>query len=253
MLCLECGACTASCPVNGHFNPRLFLRGQSSSDLWSCTTCYCCYEVCPTEVDIPAMVKSARRHSAMPDIHAVVLERLYETGMATPASESVLEVRRKLGIGVPCSTQFDPRALEEVRCLLEAGEGDGSVIPQNLLEGDGPVCVDDADAVCFYPGCVSANVMPEVESASKACLEALGVDVLDMPGYSCCPSTGAVFYDEWRWALLAARSLAIAEEEGVPLVVTSCNGCFTSLHDAYLVLKDRKVRENRPKAKGEEG
>jgi len=61
-LCLQCGTCSASCPL-GRLTPfrirQLIRRAQlgfrdqvlSNKDLWLCTTCYTCADRCPRDAD----------------------------------------------------------------------------------------------------------------------------------------------------------------------------------------------------------
>ena len=60
--CLECGKCTAVCPIsqaNGSYSPRrlladgIFYGGEglvSDHLLWSCLTCQLCSQRCPVDV-----------------------------------------------------------------------------------------------------------------------------------------------------------------------------------------------------------
>ena len=106
--------------------------------------------------------------------------------------------------------------------------------------------------LCYYVGCTSQNVHPEIESSARLVLRELGVELIDMPGASCCPTPGIVpSYDELAWLALAARNIAIAEEKGHDIVVT-CNGCYYTLYEANRTLKADKslaVRVNEMLAK----
>jgi len=70
-LCLTCGLCSAGCPASGleDMNPRKLLRMAalgldeeiaSTPWVWMCTMCFRCKEVCPMQVDIPALVYELR-------------------------------------------------------------------------------------------------------------------------------------------------------------------------------------------------
>jgi len=70
--CLECGKCTAVCPVSRHnsnFSPRLMLEralmdfeGELIHDreLFSCLACYACSNLCPSDVDYPVFTQKVR-------------------------------------------------------------------------------------------------------------------------------------------------------------------------------------------------
>ncbi len=70
--CLECGKCTALCPLarqDGTFSPRRLVeelvQGQPeetlhSPRLWSCLTCRACQERCPQGVDYCTLIRGAR-------------------------------------------------------------------------------------------------------------------------------------------------------------------------------------------------
>jgi heterodisulfide reductase subunit C len=80
--CLECGTCTASCPVANvvpeQFNPRnlllkIFLdfglrdKVLSSDSIWFCSGCYACQERCPSDVDITDLIVRIRNVAVLDD------------------------------------------------------------------------------------------------------------------------------------------------------------------------------------------
>ncbi|MFQ6074990.1 MAG: 4Fe-4S dicluster domain-containing protein [Candidatus Bathyarchaeia archaeon] len=94
--CLECGTCTASCPVANlipeQFNPRslllktflnLGLRDKvlSSETIWFCSGCYTCQERCPSGVDVTDLIVRIR--------NAAILEKY-------PPPRRILEQGREL-------------------------------------------------------------------------------------------------------------------------------------------------------------
>ena len=99
------------------------------------------------------------------------------------------------------------------------------------------------DRFVYFPGCISINLYPSIDRATRLVMDALGYELVDMP-FTCCPPPGVLrSYDEPTWATLAARNLAVATREALP-VLTICNGCFGSLHEAAARIgEDIELRE----------
>ena len=95
-----------------------------------------------------------------------------------------------------------------------------------------------------FLGCFIPFRYPCVEVALKKVFEALGLEYAILENYSCCPEpvfTRLVDYD--FWLTLAARNLALAEEQGADVMVVPCCGCFESLHEAEEALKEPETRD----------
>ncbi|RLI38422.1 hypothetical protein DRO60_03295 [Candidatus Bathyarchaeota archaeon] len=74
-------------------------------------------------------------------------------------------------------------------------------------------------------------------------LEALGIDFVDLEGVGCCGSPDMASVSRKAALTVAAWNLALAEEQGVDVVMTLCNGCNEVLARAVEALKDPKARE----------
>ncbi len=96
----------------------------------------------------------------------------------------------------------------------------------------------------FFPGCLIPIKYPQMEVALRRTLPALGIEIVDLPGFGCCPDP--IYFqaaDRVAWLTLAARNLCLAEEAGLD-VFTICSGCTGTLCEANHVLKaDPELRE----------
>jgi heterodisulfide reductase subunit B len=106
----------------------------------------------------------------------------------------------------------------------------------------------------FFLGCIMPMRYPGIESASRHMFNSLGIEVSDVPEFSCCPAPGVTrSFDQNTWLTLASRNLAVAEQKGLDIVVI-CNGCYGSLFDAAHILKeDEEKRAEINKSLGEIG
>jgi heterodisulfide reductase subunit B len=84
---------------------------------------------------------------------------------------------------------------------------------------------------------------PQMEAAFRRTMPRLGFELVDIDGFTCCPDP--IYFkakDALGWLTVAARNLALAEEEGVDLV-TLCSGCTATLKEArFLLAEDEKLR-----------
>jgi heterodisulfide reductase subunit B len=79
--------------------------------------------------------------------------------------------------------------------------------------------------------------IPSIEIAAKKAFEKLGIEAMELQGYSCCPdSVVARLLDRKMWLTLAARNLSLVEAQGLDLLVL-CNGCYETLVEAKEILQ----------------
>ena len=129
--CLQCGSCTATCPVSdvtkGDFNPRKLLKNvlvgskdkilaDKEPNVWDCTQCYSCDEICPQGVKLSDIFYFLRNKLAeqkeAPEGYLGEAEVVYNNGVSIPL-QSVIQKRRDL-LKLPSRPKFD---LQEIREL----------------------------------------------------------------------------------------------------------------------------------------
>lgn len=93
----------------------------------------------------------------------------------------------------------------------------------------------------YYPGCSLHATAVEYDLSTRAVLQRLGVELIEIPDWNCCGASSAHSLNETLALGLPARNLALAQEEGLDLVVP-CEACFNRLKTAEKVLKEDPIK-----------
>jgi heterodisulfide reductase subunit B len=84
----------------------------------------------------------------------------------------------------------------------------------------------------LFLGCNMPAHRPDVEKAIRMSMPALGVEMVDLEGYVCCPAFGTfASCDQIGHMAVAGWNLSIAEGKGLDLMV-ECGSCYSSLRTA---------------------
>ena len=96
----------------------------------------------------------------------------------------------------------------------------------------------------YYPGCLASLSQKELDTSTRAIAEKMGVELVEIPGFTCC-GAGDVHEARPEYYLhLNARILGQAEQLGQETMLTICNVCTLNLRQADLKLKaDPELRE----------
>ncbi len=97
--------------------------------------------------------------------------------------------------------------------------------------------------IAFFPGCLIPIKYLQMEVSIRRTLPLLGIEIVDIDGFSCCPDP--IYFqaaDKVNWLTMAARNLCLAEEAGLD-IFTVCSGCTCTLSEANHILKtDEELR-----------
>jgi heterodisulfide reductase subunit B len=249
--CYQCGACVGDCPATTYgsgFNPReimlkvLYGLGDelltADSVLWQCTNCCNCQERCPQEVKPVEVIISLKNmladRGALPESVARVVKAFETTGRTTPIGPTVDREREKFGL-----RPLGPVPMDEIRPLIDPSAPTPEVAPPAKPRAPRQ---DEGRRFAFFPGCLIPTRHPAMEFAIRSAMPPLGLELVDLEGTSCCPDP--IYFkskDKLSWLAVAARNLALAEEQGLD-VVTNCSGCTATLSEACHLLEDAGLR-----------
>lgn len=184
--CVHCGFCNATCPTylllgDERDGPRgrIYLMkqmlegepvsGQTRTHLDRCLTCRSCETTCPSGV----------RYGQLIDIGRAVAERTAPRPMAERAMRWVLSegLRRPRLFGA----------------ALTLGRALRPLLPRRLAEHMPPRSIPrrwpaprHARRMLVLAGCVQPALMPSVNAAAAAVLDALGISLIEARGAGCC-------------------------------------------------------------------
>lgn len=89
----------------------------------------------------------------------------------------------------------------------------------------------------YYPGCSLHTVATEYDQSTKAVCETLGIELEEIPDWTCCGASSAHSTDHLLGLAIPARDLALAEKMGHD-VVAPCAACFQRLKFAEYEIKN---------------
>jgi heterodisulfide reductase subunit B len=103
--------------------------------------------------------------------------------------------------------------------------------------------------LAYYPGCVSRSTGMEMDRSTRAVCTALGIDLEELPDWSCCGATHVP--NEFVSTGLAVRNII---QTDLP-IVTACSICYSNLRNAVQRMEVSEVRAkvNAVLAKDSEG
>ncbi|MFN3928886.1 MAG: CoB--CoM heterodisulfide reductase iron-sulfur subunit B family protein [Thermoflexus sp.] len=93
----------------------------------------------------------------------------------------------------------------------------------------------------YFPGCSLKGTGRAYEESLLAVFRALGIPLVELADWNCCGATTYMSIDEHQSCALAARNLALAEqqgpaEDGIPQLIAPCSACYLVLLKAQRCL-----------------
>ncbi|NYE57535.1 CoB--CoM heterodisulfide reductase iron-sulfur subunit B family protein [Carboxydothermus ferrireducens] len=92
----------------------------------------------------------------------------------------------------------------------------------------------------FFPGCVLQGASEEAYIATIKVANALGIELVEIPGWTCCGGSHLQDYDGTVALAVNARNIALAEKMNLP-ILTVCSTCTLMLREAKHKLDNCKT------------
>ena len=232
-LCYQCGRCSAGCPMAEHFDllPSEVLRAIQDGDtsvlqsrtVWLCASCQTCVTRCPQGIDLPSVLDHFRQQTlssaSVPETarffrvfmrHVKTFGRVYELGLMGELNLREGKPFRDLPLGLRMIRKGKIRLLPEV------------ARPPRRVERVEPA----ENRLAYYPGCSLHATGLAFDRSFRATAGALGLDLVEPPGWTCCGATPAHGTDAFLAVALPTRNLAVVEQMGLDRVVAPCAACY---------------------------
>lgn len=219
-LCVECGKCTASCPVARHdesFSPRatvedalekMYSQVEMGTELWDCLTCGICEQRCPYNVRFSDFVRDSR-----PEAKALGNEGSPEqsgavyTWMKMMAHDGLQQKRLEWTEGL--KTKSKATAKKDVMFFVG--------------------CLPHFDISHAHVGSGTLKIARD----SVAILNALGITPVLLADERCCGHDLLYSGDRASFEQLAKRNLDAMKAAGVKRIVISCPEGYETLSKEY--------------------
>jgi heterodisulfide reductase subunit B len=95
----------------------------------------------------------------------------------------------------------------------------------------------------YYPGCSMEGQAPEYGESLQAITPLLDLDLQEVEDWNCCGASSAHATNHDLAVALAARNLALAEEQGFEELFAPCAACYSRLAFARNELQSPEARE----------
>ncbi len=229
--CLECGKCTAICPVaryDGGFSPRVTVgRALVRHDeallrddrLWTCLNCLQCNQVCPAAVDYSSLTTAVR----------VEARRLGQAALCTHGEAIHVWMRMMMRPDLRQNRLgwLTPNLKYQISTLRAQSPIPNFESPSSTLYFSG--CAPHYDALFARLGVAGTPVA----QASVRILNALGIEPLVLADERCCGHDLLWEGDMEGFQQLAQLNAEMIRASGVKRIVSSCPECVRALKIDY--------------------
>jgi Fe-S oxidoreductase len=178
----------------------------TEEEIWACTTCGACQEVCPVSIEHIRKIIDLRRNlvmaqSKMPESAQLMLRNMQSRGHPWAGIQSM-------------RLRGDWTSDQELKILAEG---------------------DNADTL-FWVGCTGALVERNVKAtlSMTRVLKAAGVDFAVLgDAETCCGDPARRAGYEFQFQIMAEQNIEIFKSHNIKEIITSCPHCYNTLKHEY--------------------
>ena len=215
--CLECGKCTAACPislVNSSYSPRSIVghallnpEEETLSDplRWACLTCKACEDICPVSVDYSTLMLELRVKGMEYGQHGLCSHG--------GALQSLMRIMTDL--------EFKQNRMDWIDDDLKIAE-----------KGDYLFFVGCAPYLDVFFADLGAATLDAAKGVIRT-LNVLGIEPVVLPDERCCGHDLLWSGDEENFKRLAENNLELIKNAGAKTVIFSCAECYRAFKHDY--------------------
>jgi len=251
--CIRCGACRSVCPTFGEELSELavargrvalveaVLKGELELTeaferaVFNCAMCGACKANCPSGVDVPAIIESARVE--------LVEKKRSESLMRFLAKQSLKDRKtmdRSFALMALGRAAYGPLAATPLARYLPYQYKDFKrnfpTIPLKPLSKRVPElskAENSKGRVIFFAGCVINYVYPEIGESAVRVLNKAGYDVILSKDEPCCGKPLKSLGEAAAFKELAGKTVDLFKDIKADAVLTACPTCALTLKEDY--------------------
>jgi Fe-S oxidoreductase len=243
--CLECGKCTAICPISRydhHFSPRrtvgrALMRHDeallSDDRLWACITCLHCSQVCPAGVAYSDLTLAVR----------TAAHKLGQAAVCTHGEAIHSWMRLMLAPGLK-QNRLDWLAREQVGEFAsgQVQNHESRITNYELRITNHELRISDSSDTLYFVGCAPyfdvqfGHIGVDGSGVARATvqvLNAIGIEPQVLADEVCCGHDLLWEGDEDTFRELAALNATLIRQSGAKRIVTACPECARALKMDY--------------------
>ncbi|MBI5014661.1 MAG: 4Fe-4S dicluster domain-containing protein [Deltaproteobacteria bacterium] len=238
-LCYQCQRCSSGCPMAQHLDllPSEVMRAIQEGDesvaasrtVWLCASCQTCNTRCPQGLDIPGIIDHFRQQTleqaSVPEQGRFFKAFLRNIRLFGRAYEAGLMAELNLRDGKPL------RDVDLGIAMLRKGKL--KLFPHFARTPGRVNRVGTAtNRVAYYPGCSLQSAGQAYDRSFRGVARALGIELCEIPGWTCCGATPAHGSDPITAMVLPLKNLSTVEKMGLDRAVAPCAACYSRLRSS---------------------